>query len=63
MSSRIKEKELQGAGNLLSESQDFKDLETASSSRSAHCRGKPFFFPIFHDSFAAPAATVLTRGI
>ena len=44
-------KELQEVINSLSESQDFKDLETASCSGSAHGPGKQSVFPSF-SSFA-----------
>ena len=39
--------ELQEVGNSLNESQDFKVLETASSSGSTHVPGKPLVFPRF----------------
>ena len=44
-------------------SQDFKDLETASSIGPVHAPGKPFFFRVFPDSCTATAATVLTRNL
>ena len=37
--------EVQEVINSLGESQDFKDLETASGSGSAHAPGKPSVFP------------------
>ena len=40
-------KELQEVGNSLHESQDFKVLETASSSGSTHAPGIPVVFPRF----------------
>ena len=42
--------------------QDFKDLETVSSSRSIHAPIKPLS-RVFQNSFAATAATDLTYGM
>ena len=55
--------ELHEVINSLSESQDFKDLETASSSGSTHAPGKPSVFPSFQTFLAATSATILTHGI
>ena len=46
-----------------SESQDFKDLETARGSGSAQAPGKLSVFPSFQALPAATSATVLTHGI
>ena len=56
-------RELHEMINSLSESQDFKDLETASSSGSTHAPGKPSVFPSFQTFPAATSATIVTHPV
>ena len=56
--------EMQKVLSSFSESQDFKDLETARSSGTADAPGKPtVFLSCFQALLAAIRATFLTNGM